>query len=116
MSRRGRGGRARDRRIFHQGVSEHYDQVSALIKSLRGSDPDAGLYWLARMLDAGRGPAVLARRMVILASEDIGMADPLALVVADAASRAVEVSACPRRRSTWPSASSIWPPRRSRTG
>ncbi|MGH8996333.1 MAG: replication-associated recombination protein A, partial [Acidimicrobiales bacterium] len=86
---------ARDRRIFHQGVSEHYDQVSALIKSLRGSDPDAGLYWLARMLDAGEDPRFLARRMVILASEDIGMADPLALVVADAASRAVEVVGMP---------------------
>jgi putative ATPase len=86
---------ARDRRIFHQGVSEHYDQVSALIKSVRGSDPDAGLYWLARMLEAGEDPRFLARRLVILASEDVGMADPLALVVADAASRAVEVVGMP---------------------
>jgi putative ATPase len=86
---------ARDRRIFHQGVSEHYDQISALIKSVRGSDPDAGLYWLARMLESGEDPRFLARRMVILASEDVGMADPLALVVADAASRAVEVVGLP---------------------
>jgi len=86
---------ARDRRIFHQGVDEHYDQVSALIKSVRGSDPDAGLYWLARMLEAGEDPRFLARRLVILASEDVGMADPLALVVADAASRAVEVVGMP---------------------
>jgi putative ATPase len=86
---------ARDRRIFHQGVSEHYDQVSALIKSVRGSDPDAGLYWLARMIEAGEDPRFLARRLVILASEDVGMADPLALVVADAASRAVEVVGMP---------------------
>jgi len=86
---------ARDRRIFHQGVSEHYDQVSALIKSVRGSDPDAGLYWLARMIESGEDPRFLARRLVILASEDIGMADPMALVVADAASRAVEVVGMP---------------------
>ncbi len=86
---------ARDRRIFHQGVSEHYDQASALIKSVRGSDPDAGLYWLARMLEAGEDPRFVARRLVILASEDVGMADPHALVVADAASRALEVVGLP---------------------
>ncbi len=86
---------ARDGRIFHQGVDEHYDQISALIKSVRGSDPDAGLYWLARMIEAGEDPRYLARRLVILASEDVGMADPMALVVADAASRAVEVVGLP---------------------
>ncbi len=86
---------ARDRRVFNQGVSEHYDQISALIKSVRGSDPDAGLYWLARMLEAGEDPRFLARRLVILASEDVGLADPQALVVADAASRAVEVVGMP---------------------
>ncbi|MGH9046533.1 MAG: replication-associated recombination protein A, partial [Acidimicrobiales bacterium] len=59
------------------------------------SDPDAGLYWMARMLDAGEDPRFVARRLVILASEDIGTADPLALVVADAASRAVEVVGMP---------------------
>jgi putative ATPase len=74
---------------------EHYDIISAFIKSIRGSDPDAGLYWLARMLEAGEDARYIARRLVILASEDIGMADPLALVVADAAARAVEFVGLP---------------------
>ena len=87
--------RARDGRLFHQGADEHYDQVSALIKSVRGSDPDAGLYWMARMLEAGEDARFIARRLVILASEDIGLADPLALVVADAAARAVEFVGLP---------------------
>ena len=86
---------ARDGRLFHQGADEHYDQVSALIKSVRGSDPDAGLYWMARMLEAGEDPRFLARRMVILASEDIGLADPQALLVAEAAARAVEYVGLP---------------------
>jgi putative ATPase len=87
--------KARDGRLFHQGVDEHYDQISALIKSVRGSDPDAGLYWMARMLEAGEDPRFLARRMVILASEDIGLADPQALLVAEAAARAVEYVGLP---------------------
>ncbi len=74
---------------------EHYDIVSAFIKSVRGSDPDAGLYWLARMLEAGEDARFIARRLVILASEDVGMADPTALVVADAAARAVEFVGLP---------------------
>ena len=82
--------RARHSRLQHYGEDDHYDQVSAFIKSMRGSDPDAGLYWLARMLEAGEDARFIARRLVILASEDIGEADPLALVVADAAARAVE--------------------------
>jgi putative ATPase len=86
---------ARDGRIVHQGADSHYDQISALIKSVRGSDPDASLYWLAQMLDAGEDARFLARRLVILASEDIGMADPQALVVADAAARAVEFVGLP---------------------
>jgi len=86
---------ARDRRLLHQGLSEHYDQISALIKSVRGSDPDAGLYWLARMLEAGEDPRFVARRLVILASEDIGMADPLALLVASSAASAVELVGLP---------------------
>jgi putative ATPase len=86
---------ARDGRLYHQGVDDHYDQASAFIKSVRGSDPDAGLYWLARMLDAGEDPRFLARRLVILASEDVGLADPMALVVADAAARAVEYVGLP---------------------
>ena len=88
-------GAARSGRIFHQGADEHYDQISAFIKSVRGSDPDAGLYWLARMLDAGEDARFLARRLVILASEDVGLADPMALVVADAAARAVEFVGLP---------------------
>ena len=87
--------RARDGRLFHQGADEHYDQISALIKSVRGSDPDAGLYWMARMIEAGEDPRFLARRMVILASEDIGLADPRALLVAEAAARAVEYVGLP---------------------
>ena len=87
--------RARDGRLFHQGADEHYDQISALIKSVRGSDPDAGLYWMARMIEAGEDPRFLARRMVILASEDIGLADPNALLVAEAAARAVEYVGLP---------------------
>jgi len=74
---------------------EHYDIISAFIKSLRGSDPDAALYWLARMLEAGEDARYIARRMVILASEDVGMADSMALVVADAAARAVEFVGLP---------------------
>jgi putative ATPase len=87
--------RARDGRLFHQGADEHYDQISALIKSVRGSDADAALYWMARMIEGGEDPRFLARRMVILASEDIGLADPQALLVAEAAARAVEYVGLP---------------------
>ena len=68
----------------------HYDVTSAFIKSMRGSDPDAALHWLARMLVAGEDPRFIARRIVIFASEDVGMADPQALLVATAAAHAVE--------------------------
>jgi putative ATPase len=77
------------------GEDEHYDVISAFIKSIRGSDPDAGLYWLARMLEAGEDARFIARRLVILASEDVGMADPMSLVVADAAARAIEFVGLP---------------------
>lgn len=87
--------KARDGRIYHQGVDAHYDQASALIKSIRGSDTDAALYWLARMIDAGEDPRFIARRLVILASEDIGMADPLALGLAVAASHALDLVGLP---------------------
>ena len=87
--------RARAGRLVHQDDDSHYDQTSALIKSVRGSDPDAALYWLARMLAAGEDARFIARRMVILASEDVGLADPMALVVADAAARAVEFVGLP---------------------
>tara|TARA_S200000501_G_scaffold206020_1_gene193724 strand:+ start:59240 stop:60511 length:1272 start_codon:yes stop_codon:yes gene_type:complete len=77
------------------GREEHYDTVSAFIKSIRGSDPDAGLYWLARMLDAGEDPRFIARRLLVLASEDVGMADSYGLVIAEAAARAVEYVGLP---------------------
>ena len=73
----------------------HYDVISAFIKSMRGSDPDAALYWLARMIDAGEDPKFIARRIFILASEDIGNADPQALLVAEAAFKATEVIGYP---------------------
>jgi len=76
-------------RAVRYGDDEHYDVLSAFIKSIRGSDVDAGLYWLARMLEAGEDARLIARRLVILASEDVGMADPQGLLVADAAARAV---------------------------
>src|SRR5207244_4090970 len=73
----------------------HYDVTSAFIKSMRGSDPDAAVYWLARMLEAGEDPRFIARRVVICASEDVGNADPQALVVAAAALQAVEFVGLP---------------------
>jgi putative ATPase len=72
------------------GRDDHYDVVSAFIKSMRGSDPDAAVYWLARMLEAGEDARFIVRRMVIFASEDIGMADPTSLVIAVAAAQALE--------------------------
>ena len=86
---------ARSARALRYERDDHYDVISAFIKSMRGSDPDAALYWLARMLEAGEDARFIARRMVVLASEDVGMADPLALVVADAAARAVEFVGLP---------------------
>ncbi len=79
---------------------EHYDTISAFIKSVRGSDPDAALYWLAKMLRAGEDPMFIARRLVILASEDIGNADPQGLVVAAAAAQAVHLIGMPEGRIT----------------
>ena len=82
-------------RALRYGDDEHYDVLSAFIKSIRGSDPDAGLYWLAHMLEAGEDARLIARRLVILASEDVGLADPRGLLVADAAARAVEFVGLP---------------------
>ncbi len=76
----------------------HYDTISAFIKSVRGSDPDAGLYWLARMLHSGEDPKFIARRLIIVASEDVGNADPHALMVATSAFKAVEVIGMPEAR------------------
>lgn len=76
----------------------HYDTISAFIKSVRGSDPDAALYWLAKMLEAGEDPRFIARRLIILASEDIGNADPRGLTLAVAAMQAVEFIGMPEGR------------------
>lgn len=77
---------------------EHYDAASAFIKSIRGSDPDAAIYWLARMLEAGEEPRFIARRLVISAAEDIGNADPRGLMIAQAAADAVEFIGLPEGR------------------
>jgi len=76
--------------VYDKGGDAHYDFVSAFIKSMRGSDPDASVYYLAAMLEGGEDPRYIARRMIVLASEDIGNADPRALLVAVAAAHAVE--------------------------
>ena len=78
------------------GRDDHYDVVSAFIKSMRGSDPDAAVYWLARMLEAGEDARFIARRMIIFASEDVGLADSDALSVAVAAATRWSTSGCPR--------------------
>jgi putative ATPase len=76
--------------LYDKAGDQHYDYISAWIKSTRGSDPDASLYYLAAMLEGGEDPRFIARRMIVLASEDIGNADPEALQVAVAAAHAVE--------------------------
>jgi putative ATPase len=81
--------------IYDKGQDGHYNLISALHKSVRGSDPDAALYYLCRMLDAGEDPLFLARRIVRMASEDIGMADPQALVIANAAKDAYDFLGSP---------------------
>lgn len=81
--------------LYDRAGEEHYNTISAFIKSLRGSDPDAALYYLARMVEAGEDPLFIARRMVIFASEDIGMAQPTALVVANEVFRACETIGYP---------------------
>jgi len=84
--------------LYDREGDVHYDTISAFIKSMRGSDPDAALYWLARMIYAGEDPRFIARRMIIFASEDVGNADPQALVVATAAAQAVEYVGLPEAR------------------
>ncbi len=88
---------ALQRRIirYDKAGDRHYDVISAFIKSMRGSDPDAALYWLHTMLDAGEDPEFIARRMIILASEDVGLADPTALQVANDAFAALRVVGLP---------------------
>jgi putative ATPase len=81
--------------VYDRAGDSHYDTISAFIKSLRGSDADAALYWLVRMIDAGEDPMFIARRLVILAAEDVGLADPQALVIASAAQQAVHLIGLP---------------------
>ncbi|MEE9192802.1 MAG: replication-associated recombination protein A [Candidatus Aerophobetes bacterium] len=81
--------------LYDKAGEEHYNVISAFIKSMRGSDPDAALYWLARMVEAGEDPRFIARRMIVFASEDVGNADPQALSVATAAAQAVEFVGMP---------------------
>jgi putative ATPase len=84
--------------VYDKGADAHYDFTSAFIKSMRGSDPDAAVYYLAAMIESGEDPRFIARRMVVLASEDIGNADPQALLVAVAAAQAVEHVGVPEAR------------------
>src|SRR5207247_3781484 len=86
---------ARKALLYDRAGEEHFNIISALHKSIRNSDADAGLYWLARMLEAGEDPLYVARRLVRFASEDVGLADPRALVVAMAAQQAVHFIGMP---------------------
>ena len=92
---------ARERQIrYDRGEDEHYDTISAFIKSVRGSDPDAALYWLAVMLEGGEDPRFIARRLVILASEDVGLADSRGLGIAVAAQQACDFIGMPEAQLT----------------
>jgi putative ATPase len=81
--------------LYDRAGDQHYDTISAFIKSVRGSDPDGALYWLVRMIDAGEDPMFIARRIVVLAAEDVGLADPQALVIAAAAQQATHLIGLP---------------------
>ncbi|GJM18695.1 MAG: ATPase AAA [Phycisphaeraceae bacterium] len=87
-------------KVATYGDDGHYDAISAMIKSVRGSDPDAAVYWIARMLDAGEDPRFIARRLAILASEDVGNADPRAVVIASSCWELVERIGMPEARIT----------------
>jgi len=84
--------------LYDKGGDQHYDIISVFIKSVRGSDPDGAIYWMARMLDGGEDPKFIARRMIVLASEDIGNADPHAIVVATSCFTAVDYIGMPEAR------------------
>jgi putative ATPase len=84
--------------VVYDDEDAHYDTISAFIKSMRGSDPDAAVYWLAKMIHAGEDPRFIARRIVIHAAEDVGLADPMALVLANAAFQAAEFIGWPEAR------------------
>src|SRR5205814_5020810 len=82
---------AQQKTVVYDGDGDaHYDTISAFIKSMRGSDPDAALYWLAKMIHAGEDPRFIARRIMICAAEDVGLADPFALVLANSAMQTAE--------------------------
>src|SRR6185369_11341800 len=84
--------------VVYDDEDAHYDTISAFIKSMRGSDPDAALYWLAKMIHAGEDPRFIARRIVVHAAEDVGVGDPMALVLANAAFQAAEFIGWPEAR------------------
>jgi putative ATPase len=84
--------------LYDKSGEQHYDIISAFIKSVRGSDPDAAVYWIARMLDGGEDPKFIARRMIVLASEDIGNADPYALTLAVSCFTAIDYIGMPEGR------------------
>src|SRR5690606_19440048 len=84
--------------IYDKAGEQHYDIISAFIKSIRGSDPNAAVYWLARMIEGGEDPKFIARRMLISASEDIGLANPTALVIANTTFQSITVIGWPEAR------------------
>jgi putative ATPase len=90
--------RKRSRRLYDKSGEQHYDIISAFIKSIRGSDPNAAVYYLARMLNGGEDIEFIARRMVILAAEDIGLANPNALLLANSCFQAIHVIGIPEAR------------------
>jgi putative ATPase len=104
-------------RRYDKGGEQFYDTISALHKSVRGSDPDAALYWLVRMLDGGADPRYMARRLIRMASEDIGLADPRALRLALDAAESTSAWARPKVNWRWPNAWCTWPwpPNRTRS-
>ena len=101
--------------LYDKSGEEHYNLISALHKSMRNSDPDASVYWLARMLEAGEDPLYVARRLVRFASEDIGNADPERSPLRSPPRRPCTSSACPKATRRWPRRPFIWPPRRRAT-
>ena len=102
--------------VYDRQGDAHYDVVSAFIKSIRGSDPDAALFWLARMLEAGEDPRFIVRRLIVHASEDVGLADPMALLrPRPRPPTPSSTSASPRHGSTWRRRRSIWRAHRNPT-
>ena len=101
--------------LYDKAGEEHYNLISALHKSMRNSDPDATLYWLGRMLESGEDPLYIARRIVRFASEDVGMADPMALPLPSARCRRLTSLACQREIWPWRKRPSIWQRHRNQT-